>query len=125
MRYLVIILTVFLLIAEAKAKDPVGTHNMPIVGNQPIYASHLPMFTNPIHRYQAVYEVEFDESGNSIYQRDREQNDSKLYSFSPKKTFTMPGLKVGDAFPADLFRGHLELSGVKLGQVDIISGHAL
>ena len=78
------------------------------------------MFTNPIHRYQAVFEVELNEAGNEIYQKDRAQSGSELYSFSPSKKFTMPGLKEGDAFPAVLFRGHLELSGVELVQVEII-----
>lgn len=119
MRYLMIGFALFLFMADAWAEDPVGTHNMLLVGDQPIYASHLPMFTRTIHRYQAVYEVELDEAGNEIYQRDREQSGSELYSFSPRKTFTMPALKVGDALPAVLFRGHLELSGVILGQVEI------
>jgi hypothetical protein len=119
MKFLIIVFAVFICMPQAWAEDPVGTHNMLLVGDQPIYASHLPMFTNPIHRYQAVFEVELNEAGNEIYQKDRAQSGSELYSFSPSKKFTMPALKVGDAFPADLFRGHLEMSGVPLGPVDI------
>ena len=117
--YLMTGFALFLFMAEAWAEDPVGTHNMLLVGDQSIYASHLPMFTRTIHRYQAVFEVNLNEEGNEIYQRDRAQSGSELYSFSPRKTFTMPALKVGDAFPAVLFRGHLEQSGVLLGQVEI------
>ena len=76
MRLFIILFTIFLLSANAWAEDPVGTHNMLLVGDQPIYASHLPMFTNPIHRYQAVYEVELDEAGNAMYQKDREERQS-------------------------------------------------
>ncbi len=119
MRFLAIIITVILTMAQAWAEDPVGTHNMLLVGGQPIYASHLPMFTNPIHRYQAVYEVELNEAGNKIYQQDRAQSGSELYGFRPGKAFTMPGLNEGDAFPAVLFRGHPEISDDKLGQVEI------
>ena len=66
MRYLMIGFALFLFMADAWAEDPVGTHNMLLVGDQPIYASHLPMFTRTIHRYQAVYKVELDEAGNEI-----------------------------------------------------------
>src|SRR4051812_47668342 len=71
---------------RAKAEDPPGTHNMLVIGEGPVFLSHLPMFDalnetktdyTSLHRYQVILEVTFTKDGRDvtdIYTKDRQHN---------------------------------------------------
>ncbi len=98
-----------------------GVHGMLIVGEETVYLSHLPMFTDPNHAIQAILEATFTaESGNpqSVYADDRERTGTKVYTFQPKK-FVLSGLVSPDPaqpppcrfFKGSIVRGHFERGG--------------
>jgi hypothetical protein len=95
-----------------------GTHNMLVVGQGPIYLSHLPMFMAP-HDFQVLVQVAFGDGGGdpqADHLADRQRRASNVYTFSPQR-FAITGLVEPAANPAlrsfrgDLFRGHLERGG--------------
>jgi hypothetical protein len=100
-----------------------GTHNMLVVGEDPVYLSHLPMFMVP-HDFQVLVQVTFADGGRdpqAEYVADRRQRESNVYTFSPEQ-FAITGLVEPAAKPArqsfrgGLFRGHLERGGVPLAE---------
>lgn len=103
---------------QAPADAP-STHGMLVVGNGPVYLSHLPMFHKP-HDYQALFEVDFVKTGGdpvAEYAQDRHLTGEKVYTIVPE-VFSLPELfgPVGTApqrtsFKATLYRGHFERGG--------------
>ena len=98
-----------------------AVHGMLIVGEETVYLSHLPMFTDPKHAIQAILEVNFTaESGNprSVYANDRQRTGTKVYTFQPKR-FVLSGLVSPDPeqpppcrfFKGNVFQGHFERGG--------------
>jgi hypothetical protein len=100
-----------------------GTHNMLVVGEGPIYLSHLPMFMAP-HDFQVLVQVAFadgDRDPQAEYVGDRRQRESNMYTFSPER-FAITGLvepaekPARQSFRGGLFRGHLERGGAPLAE---------
>lgn len=94
--------------------DAPSTHGMLVVGNGPVYLSHLPMFHKP-HDYQVLLEVDFVKAGADPvghYAQDRHQTGEKVYTVVPE-LFSLPELFSGQrtSFKATLFRGHFERGG--------------
>jgi hypothetical protein len=113
--------------APRKPDRDCGQHNMMLVGEETVFASHLPMFDSE-HRFQLILEVKLekgDENLNSIYTRDRKEHlDVRMYTLQPSKLFVLARLFGADegsrlrSFPASVFRGHLErLGNKKLNQL--------
>ncbi len=91
--------------------DRPSQHNMVGFGAGPYYLSHLPMYEHPVHRYQAVYEVKLSATPKS-----------KLFGISPGDLFTMPQLKSGSKFKADLHPGHPEtVASNATGTVEVLN----
>ena len=95
-------------------KDPPAGHGMLVVGLDPIFFYHLPMFMSP-HDYQVILEGTLSKQGSDpqrTYREDRKGNlKTRVYTFAPVP-FVLP-----DVFPpahkltkvqGDLFRGHFE-----------------
>lgn len=106
-----------------------GRHGMLIVGEETVYLSHLPMFTDPTHAIQAILEATFTaESGNprSVYADDRERTGTKMYTLRPEK-FVLSDLVSPDtvqppprrSFRGTIFRGHFERGGKPISE-DIV-----
>ena len=102
-----------------------GIHNMMVVGQQAIYASHLPMFDSE-HRFQVILEVELGKRGQSLskaYFDDRRANPTvRMYTLEPRETFVLARLFGADppptkAFRGNVYRGHLERRGVQLDRL--------
>lgn len=98
--------------------DAPSTHGMLIVGDGPVYLSHLPMFHKP-HDYQVLIEVELVKTGidaTALYVQDRKTTGEKIYTAVPE-TFSLPDLftpadsPVRQSFKATLVRGHFERGG--------------
>ncbi len=111
-------ITILTLAALAHADVP-ATHGMLIFGNKVTYASHLPMFHHP-HNYQVVMKVSFaviPEDVALTYQALKEKGET-LFTIAPE---TMDLTKVMNStipqFKAELFQGHFERGGKKLGTV--------
>lgn len=94
-------------------------HGMLIVGEQTVYLSHLPMFTMPHHKYQAIFEVTFSKGGpdpQATYVKDRQQTGSRVYTLVPEEEFVLTELapeRPGDtprrrSFKARIVRNHFE-----------------
>lgn len=114
------------------ADDPPNTHNMLVVGERTIFASHLPMFDGldqkksafrSPHRYQVILEVTFAGAGKNvseIYVKDRQAHpQTRIYTLSPEefvinRLFTPQGKPRLTTFSATVFRGHLELGGTPI-----------
>ena len=112
----------------ALAQDPQAVHGMLVVGEEPAFLLHLPMFQDPEalervpprrmpHRYQAILEVAFagaNANAHEEYVQDRRENpDVTVYSIAPEP-FVLPELAADEprtSFPADVFRGHFEKGG--------------
>jgi hypothetical protein len=103
--------------------DEMGVHGMLATGEETLYLSHLPMFTDRAHRFQVILEVTLTSDGEdqqAIYLADRQTSGATLYTIQPdpaqEKLFALRELLPGDAkqrqsFDATLFRGHFERAG--------------
>lgn len=100
---------------RAGLADPPGTHGMLLFGEKSVYLSHLPMFSNPIHRYQVILEVTLTKAGGdpqAAYVKDRRQHPgTKIYTFEPDP-FVLPELDPKNpqrsSFTGTIFRNHFE-----------------
>lgn len=107
----------------ASHPDEIGVHGMLLVGEDTIYLSHLPMFTDPAHRFQVILEVTLEQDGQdprAAYLSDRQASGATLYTVQPDPTvakrFALRELIADDAtqrraFDVTLFRGHFERGG--------------
>ncbi len=97
-----------------------GRHGQLLVGDGPVYLSHLPMFmfdtpdSHP-HHYQVVLEVALPEDALEAYRNDRQATEAPLYTVRPDVAFRMldliqPTLSATpvETFPATIVRGHWE-----------------
>ncbi len=106
-----------------------AVHGMLIVGEDTVYLSHLPMFSDPHHHFQAIFEATFtegvrdgirltDEDGNDItqatYVSDRRTSGERVYTLAPDPFF-LPDLILPDPqhprrreVSGKIFRGHFE-----------------
>ncbi|HEU0078643.1 MAG TPA: hypothetical protein VFQ76_13385 [Longimicrobiaceae bacterium] len=130
--------------ATPPAPDPVGQHNMLMVGEKAVFLSHLPMFVrldstgaeyDTEHRYQAILEVGFEKNGRDVtrlYTDDRRRHPAeRMYTVEPTSRFVLPemlagkvsraGRPVPPSFGAKAYRGHLERGGVVIPGLDPVS----
>ena len=89
-------------------------HGMVIVGEETIFLSHLPMFTDPHHRFQVILEATFKNGDDPqlVYATDRAATKTRRYTLRPEPD-TLPDLRklVANqrAFKGAVVRGHFEL----------------
>ena len=98
-------------------------HGQVILGEGPIYLSHLPffMFATPghhPHHYQTILEVSLPEEAMESYLADKAESDAPLYTFHPTTNVAMLDLILpapsGAAAPSltgKIVRGHWERGG--------------
>ncbi len=115
---LVVVFALLAAPAIAAEDEPEGFHGMLVFGQAKAYISHLPMFDNPLHKYQGVWEVGFetpDGEPNHRYANDKPDHPGRYYTVAPNESFFLPHL-VGKkkSFNAALFRGHFERQGHQL-----------
>lgn len=110
------VLTIFLLsitmsLFAQHYPDRPSTHGMMLMGNETIYASHLPMFHSP-HDYQIILILELTKDDQVIYQQDRKNHPGELvYTIEPE-TFVLPEMiNYTRIFKASIYRGHFERGG--------------
>lgn len=100
-----------------------GMHGQVIMGDGPIYLSHLPMFlfdndfagrrSHP-HHYQVILEVEFSGQGADDYLDDRKETGAPLYTLAPSPfdmlDLVSPALEEArvSSFTGTIVRGHFE-----------------
>jgi hypothetical protein len=105
-------------------EPPVGVHGMLLVGEAPIYLSHLPMFMAP-HNYQIILKVQLDdEAAGRLHDFRAHFGRDFMFTVKPE-TFTVTDLVPDDdgqaaltSFDAELVKGHFEKGG------DPIAEHA-
>ena len=110
-----------------------GQHNMMLVGEQAVFASHLPMFDSP-HRFQVILEVDLAKAGqnrNAIYAADRKAHPKVgMYTLEPQEMFVLSQMSRGDqkarrtSFRGTVYRGHLERGGTPLDPLTGVSVRA-
>lgn len=95
-------------------------HGQVIIGEGPVYLSHLPffMFDSPSHHphhYQVILEVSLPSEAMEIYLADRHETQAPLYTFHPTTDVAMLDIIVParSGFPAPsltgkIIRGHWE-----------------
>lgn len=122
---LIIVPLAFVLHTNKSTLDPLATHGMLIVGKDVVYASHLPMFKSPNmpnmpHDYQVILKLKLDDASDKLFKRDQADHpQSMLYTINPEK-FVLPDMVAKPRpFKADLYRGHFEREGTKIGQINI------
>ena len=93
---------------------------MLLVGNQVVYASHLPMFHRP-HDYQVVLELELSAPAQAVYEASRRDFPREaVYTLEPEK-FVLPELVAHPrAFRADVYRGHFERGGTRIANGAVV-----
>lgn len=93
--------------------DKPSTHGMMLMGNETIYASHLPMFHSP-HDYQIVLILDFSEKDKQQYINDRKAHpEESVYTLEPED-FVLPEMVNHTRhFQASIYRGHFERGGTK------------
>jgi hypothetical protein len=114
--------------------DEISVHGMLVAGEATLYLSHLPMFTDPAHRFQVIMEATLTSPGEDLhaaYRADRQASGATLYTIQPDPTeaklFALRELLPGSSqqrqfFGATLFRGHFERPGnepILAGTVEI------
>jgi hypothetical protein len=98
-------------------------HGQVIIGEGPIYLSHLPMFLfdndffgqrgHP-HHYQVILEVVFSGDGADDYLKDRQDTSAPLYTLAPSPFHMLdlvapvPETSRRSSFTGTIFRGHFE-----------------
>lgn len=90
-----------------------GGHGQAILGEGPVYLSHLPMFSfttpkNHPHHYQVILEVSLPEEAMAAYLADREEFEAPpLYTLEPTEGFAMLDLILPavSAAPVTTLRG--------------------
>ncbi len=94
-------------------------HGQVVIGDGPIYLSHLPMFLfdnrhgHP-HHYQVIVEVAFSGAGADDYLDDRRETGAALYTLAPSKFHMLdlispvPETTRLASFTGTVFRGHFE-----------------
>jgi hypothetical protein len=98
-------------------------HGQVIIGEGPIYLSHLPMFlfdndffgerAHP-HHYQVILEVVFSGAGAEDYVNDRQATGAPLYTLAPSAFHMLdlvapvPETSRLSSFTGTVFRGHFE-----------------
>ncbi|MFC7534609.1 hypothetical protein [Actinoplanes sp. GCM10030250] len=98
--------------------DTTGRHGMLLFGEDPLYLSHLPMYTVP-HNFQVVLEVALDDATRGILRADRALHGDGMYTFDPAP-FPIDEIEPHDDAPArtvldgTLVRGHFERGGVPI-----------
>ncbi len=103
----------------AKA-DPPATHGMILFGDKANYVSHLPMFHSP-HDYQLVMKIGLESGPRSTalaaYAKEKSSG-QKLFTVVPDP-FDIALVMNGslNKLAADLYSGHFEKGGKKLGAV--------
>jgi hypothetical protein len=101
-----------------------GVHGMLLVGQEPIYLSHLPMFMAP-HNYQVILKVHLDDEANGTLRNFRAHfGPDSRYTVKPE-VFSITDLIPNDtgtaartSFAAELVKGHFEKGA------DVIAEHA-
>lgn len=101
-----------------------GGHGQVIVGEGPVYLSHLPMFMfdtprNHPHHYQVILEVSLPEEAMASYLADREEFEvAPLYTLEPTEPAAMLDVILPDAAESPvttlqgrIIRGHWERGG--------------
>jgi hypothetical protein len=107
-----IILMQFLNASPVQAESNCN-HGMRVVGDQSIYLSHMGLFDNRCHEYQAIFEVAFEGKDNpqKIYldaqQKDPNENE---FTIKPLENFALTDLESGKrtSFQAELHIGQFE-----------------
>ena len=102
---------------QPHAEAPIGVHGMLLVGEAPVYLSHLPMFMAP-HNFQVILEVTLDaDASRRLADSRADFSHDELYTVKPEE-FSIVDLVADDpdkpavaAFKADIVRGHFEKGG--------------
>lgn len=97
--------------------DTTGLHGMLLVGTDPVYLSHLPMFMAP-HNYQVILKVSLDDEVSGGLQNFRAHfGRDALFTVAPE-IFAITELSPDDPaqparteFRADVYKGHFEHGG--------------
>jgi hypothetical protein len=95
--------------------DKASTHGMLIFGADKIYASHLPMFRSP-HNYQIIIELVLDKVAKQkfiAYQKLHPE--FTTYTIEPERFILPDMINAKGSFKANLYRGHFERGGIKIG----------
>ncbi len=94
-----------------------GTHGVLVVGEDPIYLSHLPMFMSP-HDFQVILEVGFDQAATKAYRDSRPTPGGEIYTLVPERfdiqELGPDAVHPRTSFMGTLFRGHFERGGTVL-----------
>jgi hypothetical protein len=106
--------------------DTTGVHGMVLLGESPVYVSHLPMFMVP-HNYQVILKVTLEDEVNRKLGDLRAQfGGDMLITVNPEE-FAIRDLKPGDddhaaltEFRADIVNGHFEHGGDTFGADTLI-----
>lgn len=102
------------LFCQHHSADRPGVHGMMLMGNEIVYASHLPMFHSP-HDYQIILRLKLAQEDQRLYQADKKIHpDETVYTLEPER-FILPAMIVNPKkFKASIYRGHFERGGIKI-----------
>jgi len=77
--------------ARGASNPDCGQHNMMLIGEQAIFASHLPMFKSE-HRFQLILQIDLQKDKNSLggaYVKDRKEHpDIGMYTLQPSENLS-------------------------------------
>ncbi len=115
-----LLLIISILITSVGKADPHSTHGMLLFGNKATYASHLPMF-HPPHNYQVILKLSLNSALGVLEKYETlKQNGETLFTLVPEMmdlTKIIEGTKKN--FAADIYLGHFEKGGTKIGAVNV------
>lgn len=115
MKVLTLLLALLPISSAARADRP-ATHGMLVLGDGPIYLSHLPMFHSP-HDYQLLVEADLSGGALAAYRAHRQQHPGEtVYALVPER-FSLPEMVAHPRpFRATLFAGHFERGGQSIAE---------
>lgn len=96
---------------EHETPDTTGLHGMLLVGADPIYLSHLPMFMVP-HNYQVILKVSLDDEVSGKLREFRAHfGRDALFTVAPEEFPILELTEDRTEFQADVVKGHFEHGG--------------
>jgi hypothetical protein len=104
----------FAVLSQQHAAERPAVHGMILMGNEIVYASHLPMFHSP-HDYQIIFRLKFEQEDQRLYQSDKKIHPEVAVKTLEPERFILPPMTANPKkFKASIYRGHFKRGGIKI-----------
>lgn len=116
MKKLICMLMLALTWSSGSRADQPSVHGMLLFGDKVTYASHLPMFHAP-HDYQVILKLSLNDTAYDAAKK----SSKEIFTLVPE-AMDLTKIISGEmkSFKADIYQGHFEKGGTKIGPVKVL-----